>query len=119
MSCHRNADLGLYSCELVQVRRDGSYATVKTNGTTVKMEPFAPCFITEPPEKICAEFGSVVHLECHAEGYPTPDIQWYKNNELLPGKHSSVLKAEYSFIIQFVNILRCISDLLDVFVFSV
>lgn len=94
---YRSADIGTYNCEVQQRCRDGSYFTVKTNHTTVLMEPLAPYFVKEPPEKILVDFGSVICIECHAEGYPKPKIQWFKDNEPLHGKHDPVLKARFFF----------------------
>lgn len=84
--------------------RDGSHFTVKTNTTRVKMETCSPYFLREPPGKILVEYGSVFSIECHIEGYPIPDIQWFKDSEPLNGHHAPVLKVS---ILRFRIIYFC------------
>lgn len=93
------SDIGEYRCEAVN--EAGSAWTeaplvVKTaeERAVAGTDEVAPDFL-EPLRAAQAEEGEEVRLECKVTGLPMPDVQWYKDGEVVqPSEHVEVESAK-------------------------
>lgn len=88
----RYSDIGSYTCEIVQQCRNGLFQTVFTVASIVSLEAFAPD-IKKNPQDCQLKPGDFVEMRCIIEGYPIPDLQWYKDDQPLANKTMPILKV--------------------------
>lgn len=89
------SDVGLYFCQILQKRRDGTDRILTSRSTLLSMEQFAPNILLQPEDCIF-HINDQIELKCCAKAYPSPAYQWSKNNVKLPGEVHSTLLVYYN-----------------------
>lgn len=74
---------GVYKCKVYNIS-----GSVYTNTAALTVLPG----FTKQPSDTAAVAGSTVKFTVEADGYPTPTLQWYKDDELLSGETSATLE---------------------------
>uniref|UniRef100_A0A8C4YLZ5 Ig-like domain-containing protein n=1 Tax=Gopherus evgoodei TaxID=1825980 RepID=A0A8C4YLZ5_9SAUR len=94
LTCEGKTDQGIVRCQF-----DITFSTERSN---------APAFITQPKSQNIDE-GQDVLLTCEISGDPSPEIEWFKNNQ--PIAMSSKINVNRSNTIYSLNILNAaVSD---------
>uniref|UniRef100_A0A8C3F5Z6 Ig-like domain-containing protein n=1 Tax=Chrysemys picta bellii TaxID=8478 RepID=A0A8C3F5Z6_CHRPI len=94
LTCEGKTDQGIVRCQF-----DMTFSTERSN---------APAFITQPKSQNIDE-GQDVLLTCEISGDPSPEIEWFKNNQ--PIAMSSKINVNRSNTIYSLNILNAtVSD---------
>lgn len=93
-TCHCNGSYTGVNCSerglLDKFSTKTSDVTIQCIHVVPSNEEEAPT-ITRPPKNSQTRLGDPIHLNCTAEGHPTPTYQWYKDGVILPGEIESVL----------------------------
>lgn len=95
--------IGVYRCEIKQDETpDGSCCT---NDVSVELLPDLPVIVEQPRPVVCL-VGETFTLQCSVDCYPTPNFQWYRGNEPLPGETYDGLLVE-SASLEDKGVYRC------------
>uniref|UniRef100_W4VRJ9 Protein tyrosine kinase n=1 Tax=Corethrella appendiculata TaxID=1370023 RepID=W4VRJ9_9DIPT len=96
------ANAGIYECRAAPTD-DSKGFEIKTINLEV-IEPEHPKFLSESvPEVYEPEIGETVEFKCDLIGIPEPEIQWYKNDELVDfnaNESRGISQYEMSLLIQ-------------------
>lgn len=83
-----------YRCKISQYSRDDKLVyDVFSERVILKVKP-TPIEIIKQPGSPRVMMGETLILNCEAKGHPTPEYQWYKDNNELHGETSSTFRIE-------------------------